>query len=160
MRAAIEAGDAFAVTQLLQTGTPVNETDEGGEAPAHVACASGQHACLDVLLNASADPNTINQSGKSLAWLSCDGHPTCLELLIRAKADVDRAAPNGMSPAFVACARGNDDCLEMLIKAGADLNAARRDGFTPILMACMKNHREPNRGASLHMHSPIARVAE
>ena len=57
--------DADRMRQLLSRHPPLNEMDENGVTPLHIAVDSRQAACVRLLLDAGADPFTRDRKGRN-----------------------------------------------------------------------------------------------
>lgn len=60
-------GGAACIPQLLQAGLDINDTDESGDTALIIAVRNHDRAAISVLLQAGANPDLPNHSGKS-AW--------------------------------------------------------------------------------------------
>ncbi len=56
------AGDAGALTQLLEAGADKDEQDEEGRTALHFACGYGEMACIEALLAAKANLDAIDHN--------------------------------------------------------------------------------------------------
>lgn len=125
---------------LLQRGAHLSL--EGDQvSPLHVAAAWGKRECLLALLDADADPNTLDSSGWTpLFWCAYGGQTKLLELLLKRGADPNQADPEGRSPLHVAAAQGNLAAVAALVSSGARLTAKDRQGLTPLHGAAQHGH--------------------
>ena len=94
----------------------------------------GHEKCVETLLEAGADVNTVDRHGnspisKSVAFNCVE----CLKLLVKAGADVNLRNKAASTPLLRATFEQNS-CVQLLINAGADVNIADNIGYTPIMV--------------------------
>eukprot|EP00644_Phytophthora_capsici_P009792 jgi/Phyca11/131627/e_gw1.108.53.1 len=82
------------------------------DTPVHVCCFFGWYSCLQLLLDAGADPHGRNAKGFKPSHLAAT--PECLEALLAYGDDLLQGDKLGRSPLFVACARNRVACVEFL----------------------------------------------
>ncbi|KAG7389502.1 hypothetical protein PHYBOEH_007435 [Phytophthora boehmeriae] len=82
------------------------------DTPVHVCCFFGWNECLQLLLDAGADPHGRNAKGFKPSHLAAT--PACLEALLAFGDDLLQGDKLGRSPLFVACARNRVACVEFL----------------------------------------------
>ncbi|GMF42640.1 unnamed protein product [Phytophthora fragariaefolia] len=90
----------------------LNMADRQMDTPVHVCCFFGWHKCLQLLLDAGADPHGRNAKGFKPSHLAAT--PECLEALLAFGDDLLQGDKLGRSPLFVACARNRVTCVEFL----------------------------------------------
>ncbi|OWZ08571.1 hypothetical protein PHMEG_00018858 [Phytophthora megakarya] len=90
----------------------LNTADRQMDTPVHVCCFFGWHQCLQLLLDAGADPHGRNAKGFKPSHLAAT--PECLEALLAFGDDLLQGDKLGRSPLFVACARNRVACVEFL----------------------------------------------
>ncbi|ETN23899.1 hypothetical protein PPTG_00391 [Phytophthora nicotianae INRA-310] len=90
----------------------LNTPDRQMDTPVHVCCFFGWHQCLQLLLDAGADPHGRNAKGFKPSHLAAS--PECLEALLAFGDDLLQGDKLGRSPLFVACARDRVACVEFL----------------------------------------------
>lgn len=90
----------------------LNTPDRQLDTPVHVCCFFGWHKCLQLLLDAGADPHGRNAKGFKPSHLAAV--PECLEALLAFGDDLFQGDKLGRSPLFVACARNRVACVEFL----------------------------------------------
>ncbi|KAK8032713.1 ankyrin-3 [Apiospora arundinis] len=123
---AVCSGHAEGVHYFLNTQIPtaVNQSDNDGLAPLHVACRLGFVEIARALLKAGAWPNAVTSSdpGFSAAhYAALFNRAECLELLVRHGADIHQAT---QSPEFVcrpihlANANNHTEVRRVLVAAG------------------------------------------
>ncbi|KAK1935364.1 Serine/threonine-protein phosphatase 6 regulatory ankyrin repeat subunit A [Phytophthora citrophthora] len=90
----------------------LNTADRQMDTPVHVCCFFGWYQCLQLLLDAGADPHGRNAKGFKPSHLAAT--PECLEALLAYGDDLLQGDKLGRSPLFVACARNRVACVEFL----------------------------------------------
>lgn len=86
LHVAIEKGSG-ATRALIGAGGPLNKPDQAGWTPVHLAAFHGRSECLQMLLNAGAEPNYLISSGtgkgKTAVQLAADqGNVDCVLILL------------------------------------------------------------------------------
>ena len=120
---ACHAGHASITKALLSSGASHEATTVDG-GPLHLASQSGSTECVQLLLDASANPDGPQPSASAATpcfVAAFNGHADCLALLINANAVVDMDY-NGTTPLHAACKQGHFDCVAQLLQAGADVD--------------------------------------
>ena len=94
LHTASHRGDWLNVARLLCDGATVDERNNKGCTPLHVACCAGggraeyKAECIRLLLKAGADVNAVTDKGlTALAIACCWKHAECAEMLMRAGAN-------------------------------------------------------------------------
>ena len=98
---------------------------KGGRTPAHIACAKGHTASLQVLVDCGANVNRASNGGRTPAHTACSkGHAECLRVLLSRPGLVDLNMPanDGQTPAHLAAQYGHANCIEVLAELKANLN--------------------------------------
>ena len=134
---AVERDDLAETARLLRNGESLNAVDRYGAAPISLACARGNAAMIDLLLNAGADANTSLPEGETclMTAASTGGLAAVKALLVRG-ANVNAIESwRGQTALMWAAADGHAAVVEALLEAGADVNARSKAGFTPVLFA-------------------------
>ena len=118
----------------------------------HKSVAKGSTEVVEKLLNAGANPNSVNHRGwTSLHVATSAGHLDLVEALLNAGASVDAIptkAPEdwsfrkcaGVTSLHLAAWKGHTDIVDALLAAGADANAAANGGHTPMSLADHAGH--------------------
>lgn len=69
-------------TLLAQGAMDLNELDENGQTPLHLAVLGGYDDIVQVLLEAGADPNTFSSDGVTSKWRAQDFSLHHIEILL------------------------------------------------------------------------------
>jgi ankyrin repeat protein len=131
-------------TRLAQAPKAVNEKDQEGRTPLHVAVIEGKKEAAELLIAAGADVNARDNAGLTPLHLAVSsaaptGPTDIVELLLARGADVKAKDNTGGTPlhtaTLAAVTSGRTDILELLIARGADVNAKDNAGETALLHA-------------------------
>jgi len=108
-----------------------------------LAARENKTRIIELLLQASADPNFACESGETPATLAARrGHSQVLEMLIKDNCDVNKADRYGFTPTILAAANNKTECLSMLIDAHADLNLVTHESASSALHFAAMNGRD------------------
>lgn len=129
--------------QLLSRHSSLNETDESGMTPLHIAVDSRQTACVRLLLEAGADPMVADRQGRNAfdAALKIPDLPVMKAIMVLLyKSGQKLHGPMGPMPWSLeyAARRGQTDVMKMLLAMGADPNATGTAGTAPLAEAAFK----------------------
>jgi ankyrin repeat protein len=139
-------GDDAELRTLVGAGHDPSERDPAtGWSPLMIAAAEGHLAAVSVLLEADAEVNATNPSGRSaLMFAARYGYTPIAEELIRHGADVDLVPhSNPRWPALIAAAYfGHVDTVRLLVDHGADVDLRDETGKTALMWAGEQGHRQ------------------
>ncbi|KAJ8300981.1 hypothetical protein KUTeg_022500 [Tegillarca granosa] len=120
------------ITSLLVQGAAINaQTDRTGETSLHLAARYARADAAKVLLDASADPNCQDSTGR-----------TPLHTAVAADAQGVFQMLDGTTPMILAVRLAVEGMVEELINADADVNAADEYGKTALHWAAAVNNAE------------------
>ncbi|MCW5978118.1 MAG: ankyrin repeat domain-containing protein [Bryobacteraceae bacterium] len=128
--------------QLLSGRPSVNEMDENGMTPLHVAIDSRQRACVWLLLKAGADRNARDREGRTpfaaAARLTDPRSRFVMDYMLK-NFEMARE-PVGPAPWSLeySVMRRQTEVTKMLLALGADPNAIGTRGTTPLADAALK----------------------
>lgn len=145
---AARKGDLKKMKVLLEADPKsVNERDNNGDTPLHIAALHNQIAVAQALLDAGADVNAKNGYGAYTPGdlggvLSSNNHKDPVALLT--VHGIDTAdMKNGYTPLHLAeFAIGHRKMAELLVSKGADVNARPASGATPLLFAVLRDQKD------------------
>ena len=134
---AVWEGNLREVKNLLAQGVDVNVVDEGVYTTAlGAAVSNGKLEFVQALLNAGADPNVRNQSGRTaLMSLDRDATAEMVRLLLASGADVSLKDVDANTVLHTAAGDVKSEVLRALLDAGASVNARTRQGQTALIEA-------------------------
>ncbi len=125
-------GPVAVLEALLAAGADVNAPGLDGTTPLHEAALWDDMELVGVLLRGGADPNVVDDAGRSPLLALLRRTPNCsretVKLLLEAGADVNVTDRWGESPLRAACRSDRPWLVELLLAAGADVNAVTEDG--------------------------------
>ena len=141
---AVEGGCSKQVLHaILGHGADVNATNKYNETALKTACEKGNEDIINVLLNAGADPNIVDDGGFTGIHHATSGK--CSKEIFQAiidNGDVNATSKENTTALMIACEKGNEGATDVLLKAGADPNIADGDGNTWIYYAVAGNCRK------------------
>ena len=149
---AAEAGNVEVLAARIKEGANVNQVDELGNSPLHLAARKNATACLALLLQSGADPLVRNAEGQTAIQLvtAPDTIRVLRDAMVQRRLEIEicHAVANGnlqplrtvlnnpqrkfnpnildesnsMSLLMLACSQGDVELVKTLIAAGADVN--------------------------------------
>ena len=129
------------------------------------ASAAGNAELVQIMLARGADPNAIDNSGRSAlinaAWR---GRKNTVKLLLEKGADLTIRDREGLSAINWAGVNGHSDVIFLLGKAGANLNNRDNNNLTPLMRAAWNGHTKAvaallSEGANPNLHTPSGKSA-
>lgn len=130
--------------ELSETAPPARPKVPVNPEELFTAIEQGQIAKVRALLDAGADPNSVNSKDLSaLMYALIYGDNAIVRLLVDSGAAIDRNDANGATPLMIAAYVGNLDGASYLIDLGADVNATERGTeATPLHYAATRDRAE------------------
>ena len=120
----------------------------GGNSALNMAIIQEDGAIVKLLLKHGADPNTLNNDGRTSLMFAVDKE--CIDIvkdLLKYKADPNKShRKNGYNAALhIAVVHKDKDIVELLLKYGADPNKKNSIGWTSLMKAVQRKHTETAR---------------
>jgi len=150
--------DADRMRQLLSRRPSLNETDENGMTPLHIAIDSRQTACVRLLLEAGADRKALDRQGRTAfdaALKIADMQDRAAILLLVLNSGQEPRGPVPWSLEYSVRHR-QTNLTKMLLEFGADPNATGTGGTTPLADAALKGDLDGVRLLLAHGARPNA----
>src|SRR5262245_8811624 len=133
--AAAARGDTDRIVALLARGAKVDERDDHGRTPLHVAAYGGHHGAMRARVAAGADPNALQQDRDDIVTIAAVANdvPT-LRLALALGGRATNVTSRYDGTALIAAAHlGHGDVVRTLIKAGAPLDHVNNLGWTALI---------------------------
>ena len=152
------------VRAALKAGADVNEVDNDGANPLHIAFICGMQAVVPLLLEAGADIDAIYKSHFTPLYMSCiSGNTEIIQMLLKAGANTEIKDHKGRSPLAWTAYYGFDRTVQLLLEAGADIEARDERGRSPLALAAQNGKAETvqiliNAGANIEARDNYKRT--
>ena len=125
---AARCGDTATIQSYLNSGGPVDLTDEDGRTLLHCAAGEGQIKVVELLIKRGCCIDQVDKNECTpLDYATACGHVQTVQLL-----EQQSRESLGMSALHVAAASGEIHLIEMLAKQGLDVNLCDDEGLTPL----------------------------
>ena len=132
LAAAFKGCSKETLQKIIDHGADVNARNVKNQTALILASLKGSEDVINVLLNAEADANIVDDNGDTCllaaAFTGCSKET--LQKIIDHGADVNAANVMNQSAFMLAAKKGNLDAVNVLLNSGADLNIADVEGNT------------------------------
>ena len=140
LTAAVMAGDAAIVSQLLAAGADANRNGGDGT-PLTLAARAGRSDLVALLIKHGADASRASRrDGDPLTNAVRSGDTASVRTLLDSGADADQVTPGEGSPLIAAARSGRLDLVTLLLAHGADAGRAARGDGDPLIAAAGAGH--------------------
>lgn len=131
------------ITILKNKGILINETDNNGNSPLHVAILSGESDYAISLINQGADLNIKNRLGLSPLHLTAflNDRQVTNQLILKG-AEIDIKGNSGYTPLHIATELNNLRLAKDLLNMGANSRIKTGQKLTPKVIAKIQNNNE------------------
>lgn len=138
LHSALKGGHPSIARAHIELSEFINDQDENGDTPLHLAILYKD--VFELLLKSGADANAPNNQGETpLHKVTEFGSPAHCKMLIDAGAKTAPLDNKERIPLHYAANYGNHDIVKFLIVSGADVNAVDINGRLPIHNAVQGN---------------------
>lgn len=138
---AVRAGDVETARSLLQRGARLDEENDDGNVPIHVAVSQRDGGIVALLVANGASIDELNADGKTQLYCEAErGNDEVVAFLLAQGAKVDARTLESQTALFAAAERGFDRVTRLLVDAGADVNAVDLQQRTPLCLAAKNGH--------------------
>ncbi|XP_063690869.1 serine/threonine-protein phosphatase 6 regulatory ankyrin repeat subunit B-like isoform X11 [Bolinopsis microptera] len=126
-------GDVLTTLLEVQNMACLDAVDDRGRTPLMYAAASGKTKCVELLLEASANPNHKDDKQISVAHcLASVGDVEGMKLLKAKSGNLSTASKSGTYPLHEAALAGKPDVMSYLVKQGVVMGVRDSSGITPL----------------------------
>jgi hypothetical protein len=131
---AASAGDVAGLARLLDSGVPVDATDDRGATALLAAVAADRRGAVQFLLDRGADVNA-QAANRDSPWLlaGAEGRAQMLEAMLPHGPDLARRNRFGGNALIPACERGHVAAVRVLLRTTIDLDHVNDLGWTCLL---------------------------
>lgn len=127
---------------LIKRGANVNHLDRTHMPAINKAVINDRPECVEILLEANADPNVAFMGETPLAIAARNNRDKIVDILLRSKnTNVNHRNEQGGIPLHYACAAIVDtpSCIEQMMKHGSKINVADLKKNTPLMVTAFFN---------------------
>lgn len=137
-------GDIAQVQSHFLRGANIDEIDEDGFTPLHLAASGGHKGVAEMLIASGANVNANSRQDRSTPLHNAvgKGHKDVVQLLIDKGANVNAKDNKQRTPLRLAAEGNHRDMADLLIAKGADINAKQDYGRTLLHNAAYAGHKD------------------
>lgn len=127
-------GHSGIIRVCSQLNAPINEANEAGQMPLHLACSGGGSLeIISALQRACADLNAPDGNGDTpLHYAVLSGQQDIAEFLLDNGAEISSKGAHGKTPLHLATEHEMIDMVQFLCDKAADVSAKDENGETPL----------------------------
>ncbi len=140
---AVRARDETAVTALLKSGVPADESDFLFGTALHVAAAEGHADIARILIENGADVKAVSElkDARALHLAARFGHVDVLAVLLDSGADIEARDQYRQTPLSRAAKLGHVEAVRLLLDRGANIETREEKfGAAPLHEAALHGH--------------------
>ena len=122
----VGGGQHFDLNNLCHKGSKCSNS------PLYVAAKKGHPECVQLLLEAGADPEYKDKEGQTATHAAAaNGRVKCLRILVENGADMNAHDNSGNTPIHIACIKYVKDSISLLVELGCNITLMNRQKQTP-----------------------------
>ena len=140
---ACHAGNSKETIQaLIDHGVDENAANKRARTALMIACELGNVNAINVLLNAGAKPDIVDDDGNTILHAACssDNSKETIQALIDLGADVNATNKWAHTILMYDCELGNENAINVLLNAGAKPDIVDDEGYTSLHWACSSDN--------------------
>ena len=139
LQSAVMSRDESIVAACLDAGASLEEKNNEGFTPLHLAAQEGFVSILKLLVERGAQLGARTSTG--LTALHMCGYKGAIEYILGQQGDLlDATTLEGFTPLHTALANGLVHASEILLGRGASVDAVTKKGLTPVHIAAQKGY--------------------
>lgn len=122
------------IKYLIQAGSKVNQADDDGLTPLHLAVASGSSTSIvNYLIDKGANILSCDNQGANALHIAADsGNISMIRLLLAKGTPINEVTGDRESALFLACEQAHLEAVKLLLANGANANESNVTGFHPV----------------------------
>ena len=121
-------GDSFSTTKLeimrllIDNSIDIEARFSDGATALHTAALVGDNEALKILLDASANPNVVDDCNRKPLWSAVrENNVESVKLLLKRTTNINDQIYNGHTCLSTAARWGHEECVKLLLEAGAEI---------------------------------------
>lgn len=139
--AAIEAGEAASVRDVLALGVSPDASTSDGWPALFLAIGAGNVGAAEALLDHGAKLNLTMDGDPAILFAACHGQVAIARMLVVRGVDVNQWGRDGDTALLAAAQEGNTELTTLFLQVGVSAyDTGRSDGIAPLGMAAMMGH--------------------
>lgn len=124
------------ITYLIEKGAKIDQKNQIGQTPLHIASGGRCIDCVKELLEAGADINIQDNEGRTAVHMAIKRErKDILEYLLTHEANLNIAENTGKTPVHYAAICGYSELIAVMKEKGADVCLIDNEGNTPLFYA-------------------------
>lgn len=127
------------VKTMVEAGVPVDEPNNEGLTPLHLAIYRNDLKLINYLLSKGADVNKKCKDELSSLYQATEyGYPKLVELFLDHGAEINAGNDEGLTSLHIACLSNNETIIKILLQRGADISSMSKLNETPFSLLGLK----------------------
>ena len=118
-------GDIDQINQNISRGVNINQKNDAGDAPLHIAIRNKHKETAELLMQKGADVNLAGAEGATPLYIAVDTEqPEIINMLLLQRANLNTEIRPGENALTLARRKGNHDIETLLVQSGATMPAS------------------------------------